>query len=589
MRKITKNITAIALGISMIVTMSGCEAFRKTNNGKANLSWYMKLTDDNEKPLTIEGEGTLAAVALEGGYSTEFAIVRGKQIFLNLSMVQKEIDSRFYYNEASKLVMFTNATTIYETKIDSSEISGETVDYVTSILDGETCYVNIEFLKKFIDFKYKYVKAEGKTPARVSLSYKQGAATVMTVDDDIEMRTGGNYQNLIVAEIPEDSKVTVIEESKNWNLVRTEDGLVGYLPVSELSDKKTEKRTYQTDEKEYTHKTLDGQVSLVWHLVTNMTANGGLGDKLKGVKGANVVSPTWFSIADGKGNLKSIASTLYVAKAKSEGLQVWPLISDLDEKGAKASKKVLKSNSARRNMVDSLMYFADQHHFDGINVDFERVTEDMAQDYLQFLRELSIECRNRGLVLSVDNYVPTAGTAYYDRKQQGLLADYVVVMSYDEHATSEDGAGSVSSLNYTEQSIKDTVAEVVDESRVINGIPFYTTAWIETPVDVSDGSGTYVADSVNGDYYLTSQDISMDTAKELYQKAGATPVFDENTGQNQVSYQDGKKFVIIWLEDETSVKSRLELMKKYSLGGSAYWCLGQESSEIWNVIQEYFK
>ena len=127
------------------------------------------------------------------------------------------------------------------------------------------------------------------------------------------MRTGGNYQNLIVAEIPEDSKVTVIEESKNWNLVRTEDGLVGYLPVSELSDKKTEKRTYQTDEKEYTHKTLDGQVSLVWHLVTNMTANGGLGDKLKGVKGANVVSPTWFSIADGKGNLKSIASTLYVA------------------------------------------------------------------------------------------------------------------------------------------------------------------------------------------------------------------------------------------------------------------------------------
>ena len=155
--------------------------------------------------------------------------------------------------------------------------------------------------------------------------------------------------------------------------------------------------------------------------------------------------------------------------------------------------------------------------------------------------------------------------------------------------TDEDGAGSVSSLHYTEQSIKDTVAEVVDESRVINGIPFYTTAWIETPVDVSDGSGTYVADSVNGDYYLTSQDISMDTAKELYQKAGATPVFDENTGQNQVSYQDGKKFVIIWLEDETSVKSRLELMKKYSLGGSAYWCLGQESSEIWNVIQEYFK
>lgn len=589
MRKITKKITAIILGVSMISTMTGCEMFRKTNSGKANLSWYMKLTDDEEIPLTITGEGTLVAVALEDRYSEEFAILRNEEIYLKLDMVQKEIDARFYYNEDSKMVMFTNATKIYESELGSSTIGEEKVDYVTSFLEGETCYINIEFVKKFVDFKYKYIKEKDEIPARVSLTYKKNAATVMTVKDDIEMRTGGDYQNLIVTEIPKNSKVTVINESKNWNYVRTEDGLVGYLPVSKLGDKKTEKRTFEDDAQEYTHVTMENQVSMAWHLVTNVDANANLSGKLNNVQGLNVISPTWFSVEDGKGNIKSIASSDYVKIAKNAGLQVWALVSDLEKNGAKAVRKALKSNLARRRMVSDLIFYAEQYHLDGINVDFEYITEDISLDYLQFLRELSIKCREKGLVLSVDNYVPESGTDYYDRKQQGLLADYVIVMSYDEHATSKDGAGSVSSLSYTERAITETVEQVGDGARVINGMPFYTTAWIETPVEYSDGSGTYVTDSVNGDYYLTSQDIRMDTAIEQYQAAGATPVFDENTGQNQVSYQKDNSFVLIWLEDETSVKSRLDLMNRYSLGGAAYWSLGQESANIWDVIQQYFK
>jgi spore germination protein YaaH len=504
-------------------------------------------------------------------------------------MVQNEIDPRFYYNKDSKMVMFTNATTIFETKIDSNTIGEETVDFTTCILDGDVCYVNIEFLKKYVDFKYKYVKEKDGMPARIVLTYQREAATVMTVDSDIEMRTGGNYQNLIVAEIPEDSKVTVIEESKNWDCVRTEDGLIGYVPTSELENKKTEKRSFKTDRDEYTHIQQEGQVSMAWHLLTNVDANAGLTEKLKNTKGLNVISPTWFIVKDGKGNLSSIASSDYVAEAHSKGLKVWALVSDLQKNGRKAVSKSLKSNLSRRRMVNDLMFYAEQYHFDGINVDFEYITEESAADYLQFLRELSIKCRAQGLVLSVDNYVPEAGATYYDMKQQGLLADYVAIMSYDEHATDADGAGSVSSLGFTENAIKETIELVGDASRVINGMPFYTTAWIETPANDSDGSGTYVTDSVNGDYYLTCQDISMDTANELYQAAGATPVFDDNTGQNQVSYEKGKSFVIIWLEDETSVKSRLDLMKNYKLGGAAYWSLGQESANIWNVVGEYFK
>ena len=43
---------------------------------------------------------------------------------------------------------------------------------------------------------------------------------------------------------------------------------------------------------------------------------------------------------------------------------------------------------------------------DRINVDLEQVSSEAGEDYVEFLRELSISCRANNLVLSVDNYVP---------------------------------------------------------------------------------------------------------------------------------------------------------------------------------------
>ena len=56
---------------------------------------------------------------------------------------------------------------------------------------------------------------------------------------------------------------------------------------------------------------------------------------------------------------------------------------------------------------------------DGINVDFESITEDSAPHYVQFIRELSVACRKAQLVLSVDNPVPQPYNEFYNLKEQG--------------------------------------------------------------------------------------------------------------------------------------------------------------------------
>lgn len=120
---------------------------------------------------------------------------------------------------------------------------------------------------------------------------------------------------------------------------------------------------------------------------------------------------------------------------------------------------------------------ADTYGFDGINLDFESLKEEAGVHYIQFIRELSVACRKKGLVLSVDNYVPAPYNRFYNRREQGIVADYVIIMGYDEHYAGGD-AGSVASLGYVEKGIKDTL-ELVPKEKLINGVPFFTRLWTE--------------------------------------------------------------------------------------------------------------
>ena len=205
---------------------------------------------------------------------------------------------------------------------------------------------------------------------------------------------------------------------------------------------------------------------------------------------------------------------------------------------------------------------------DGINVDFEQISADCGEHFIQFIRELSIPCRQNGLVLSIDNYVPMGGTNHYDREEQGIVADYVIIMGYDEHYAGSKEAGSVASIDFVEKGISQTVAEV-PASKVINAIPFYTRIW-----ETSDEG-------------VSSQAVGMEMADE-YVRAHNIPVeWNDETCQNYGEYtQDGVLYQV-WLEDDSSIEVKLSIMDKYQLAGVASWRLGFEKPEIWDVIEAY--
>ena len=166
------------------------------------------------------------------------------------------------------------------------------------------------------------------------------------------------------------------------------------------------------------------------------------------------------------------------------------------------------------------------------------------------------------------------------------FADYVVIMGYDEHNGSSLEAGSVSSYEFVKEGIEETIKEVPAE-KVINGIPFFTRLWSETPKtqeELNQEAGTEAADYP---MKVTSEALGMSTARDKISQAGAETTLDETTGNNYATWEADGVTYEIWLEDATSIEPKLQLMKENKLAGTAAWALGQESPDIWDLILKY--
>ena len=362
----------------------------------------------------------------------------------------------------------------------------------------------------------------------------------------------------------------------------TDDGIIGYLQNRNRSagETKTRKSDFQPDT--FAHIKKDFEICMAWHQVTNQSANAAVSSVLSGTKGINVISPTWFYLNDNDGNLANLASLDYVNYCHSQGVEVWALVSNLENKDAD-STEVLTHTSKRQNLVNQIISMAIQYNLDGINLDFEALNrEEVGDSYIQMVRELSIKCANNGIVLSIDNYVPTEYTSFYNRAEQANFADYVVIMGYDEHYAGSD-AGSVSSLNWVKQGVADTLKEVPAE-QVILGMPFYTRVWALTPEDENADSADADTDTA---YEVSSQIYGMRAANELLATKGAVKTWQEDCGQNYAEFTDGNSKYQVWLEDAASAEARLKVMDENKLAGASFWKLGFETSDVWDTIIKY--
>ncbi len=392
---------------------------------------------------------------------------------------------------------------------------------------------------------------------------------MVEVKEDTQVRYRGGIKSEILTDVAEGAVLRVVDDLDDWKCVVTEDGYIGYIRSSKL-DREPQIRNFerQFQAPEYTSISRDYPINLTWHQVTNMDANDSLDEMTAQAAGVNVIAPTWFSLISDQGEISSLASADYVAKAHAKGMEVWGLVSNFEENVS--TFETLSHTTSRTRLENLLIQAAQQYGLDGINVDLENLSEDTGPHFIQFLRELSILCRVNQIVLSVDNPVPQEFTKHYDRQEQGVVADYVIVMGYDENYADSPKAGSVASYPWVRQGVEDTVA-VVPAGKVINAVPFYTRIWKTT-------AGI-----------LSSEAVGMAEASRFIKRNQIETYWDKESCQNYGEYNNGESFYQVWLEDAESLEVKMGLVKEYGLAGVASWKLGFERKNIWKVIGDGLK
>ena len=517
----------------------------------------MKYIPSSEKMDLNEYYGEMAdgEIALVIGTEKleERGLVDGDRVYLPLDVVNTYLNQRYYWDSANQQILYATPS-----ELTSESASSEAGDKVW--VKDDKVYLNLTYVQEYTDLD-AYIT---KDPYRIAIQYKFKNVKTVTVKKNTSIRYRGGIKSAILTSVKKGTKLRLIEEMENWDQVATDDGYIGYIDKKKVGEAEKTKFERSFKREQYSYLTMDSKVNMVWHQVTSTDANAYFADATANMTGVNVISPTWFYLTDTSGNIASIASADYVSQAHEKGLQVWGLIDNFTQEVS--TTETLSSTAARQNIISQLIQAAQDVGMDGINVDFESLSEDVGTHFLEFLRELSIECHKNNLVLSVDNPVPEDFTSHYDRAEQGRVVDYVIIMGYDEHYVGSE-AGSVASLPWVEQGIQDTLDEV-PAKRVINAIPFYTRLWRTTGGNV------------------TSEAIGMDQAQQTIADNNVETYWDKTTSQNYGKYDIDNSTYQIWLEDAQSVAEKVKLVSKYDLAGVSAWKLGFENSGIWQVISD---
>lgn len=530
-----------------------------------------KETVDLSKYYGITSEDDLAIIVNNNVIGSGGKVING-EAYIEYETLRKNVNSRFYLDMHEQKLLYTlptgNVTVLAESK-DYTEINvPKSKEYIILTAQNDSVYIALDFVKEYTDMDCKI----SKKPNRAMIVTELGDTTVAEIQKDTQVRYQAGRRSPILTSISKSKMVTVIENEGDWKKIRTEDGYIGYVTKRSLEKetKKTIARNFK--EPEYTSIKKDYKINMTWNNVENQIANGLALEDIPNAKGLTTISPTWFGIADTEGNLTSIGDAQYVKQAHDANLEVWVMFRDFHDGLTTAQEvtDVLSYTSKREKLAEQVVQESIRLGVDGINLDFELIDETCGRHFIQFVRELGVKCREHGLVFSVDNYVPMSYNSFRDYKEQGIVADYVIMMGYDEHTAGSEQFGSVASYDYVKNGIEDMLKEI-PKDKVINAIPFYTRVWSVTN---------------NG---FTCEDHRMSGQQHILDNAGVTAQWDNTTKQNYAEWQKDGITYKMWLEDAQSIAEKMKLVKEKNLAGVSSWALGYETPDVWDVIQSYMQ
>jgi spore germination protein YaaH/peptidoglycan/xylan/chitin deacetylase (PgdA/CDA1 family) len=288
-------------------------------------------------------------------------------------------------------------------------------------------------------------------------------------------------------------------------------------------------------------------------------------DMKKHINEIDIIFPDWLEFVNGKVEINEIIEADLLTYLKSQKAMIFPRLANIDIDGnwfGEDFGKFIKSSDNRSELSLLIVNTLKKYDLKGINIDVEEITPESGNDYLEFLYELAQFMHKDGLYLTVD--VPMNDEAF-DYEAIGQIADFVIVMAYDEHFTSGT-SGAIASFDWFNEGIDD-MAQKIPKEKLIIAAGQYSYEWnasLKTPATV----------------------LSFDETMLLAKDVGADVQTDDQNINSYFSYKDELGQIHnVWMLDAISMWNQLQAIHKTNLAGISLWRLGSEDPTIWGFYR----
>lgn len=493
-------------------------------------------------------------------------VIEGREILLPFEVIKEYIDDTIYYDRERAVLTITSEDKVIRINDDDLQAYLNMEEYrldVSSRTINGMLYVPIMAFRDIFTIEVNYIEDGNvviidKLKNYELVGYVNNEQAVIRSDTSI-------YKPIYEVYNPNDIIVTVYGTDGEWTKVRTKDGVIGYIESKYLKTEVKYKKVIIDIRKD-----IPGEIETIifaWEAFYNQTKGDAAiteNDVL------NIISPTWFKTVDATGNIDSFAEITYVEKAHELGYQVWPLISNTFN-DIEMTSEILNNTDARDNVIRQLVAYSSLYKLDGISLDFENIYLKDRDAYTQFIRELTPMLHKADVKLSVAVGIPGGSDTYskcYDHEKIGNITDFVMVMTYDQYYGSSRVAGSQAQVSWVSDKLEDTL-KLVSNEKLVMGIPLYTRLW-----------------EITAEGARNIRNYSIDGAKNLIEEKNASLEWDIESGQFVATYQEDGKTYKMWLEDEHSLKEKVNLVNLYQLRGICMWELNWGNDSIWEAISQ---
>lgn len=493
-------------------------------------------------------------------------IIENDNIYISKQDLGNFFDKYIYEDTENNNIVTTYNNKIASISLEKNKINinGSTKNTYAHAENKEgTIYVPITELEDVYGIEIKYLPdSKVLTIDSTSKEQKKGIIT-----KNVSVKSSTKFISKTIDKVKKGSYVIVVSEDKGYTKIRTENGKVGYVKTNKVAN------TVVVREEMQETKQIEGKINMVWDYYSEVaSAPDRTGVTMDGV---NVVSPAFFHL-NTSGELTENVGTqgqAYIDWAHSNGYKVWPMVQNAGNGMLNVTSNIMNDYNKRQKLINQIVNYCVKYKLDGINIDFENMKKEDKDMYSRFIIELTPRLKDMGIVVSVDVTAPDGSETWslcFDRNVIGDVADYIIFMAYDQYGTSSNKSGTTAGYDWVNLSLnKFLKTEEIESNKIILAIPLYTRLWTE------DSSGKVVKQST----------VSMKNIDSIL-PSGVNKQWDDNLKQYYVEYQDGQYTKKMWIEDEKSLKEKINLINSNNLGGVASWEKGMETDNFWTFLKE---